>query len=376
MFAKVFTQILDSSLAEDYQTRHVFEDLLKLCDINGVVDMTHEAIARRTNVPLKIVQRGIAELEKSDPRSRNPDNDGRRIVRLDKHRDWGWKIVNYAKYREIRTQAEKSKAHGYDTSRRGYIYYAVDDPDQPKEIKIGFSANPWARILELRTARPKIKILVTENGTLLDESSRHERFQTYHISGEWYRFDGEIKNYVELLLDKPLRSDSRSYDRSDESDRSPMQRDKQMERDEDEREKAFPEIPPMSRKDFDALVELRGIPKDCAEWFWNTHDARNWLDAKGQPILKVEPLLLNALVSWRARERPAPAKQQGQSLSTAELILRQKEYERVLTEILTVKRNAARDAMGTMHYTEKERQRVKELCLRRDELRKLLNLKV
>ena len=107
MFAKVFTQILDSSLAEDYQTRHVFEDLLKLCDLNGVVDMTHEAIARRTNVPIELVKRGIAELEKSDARSRNPDHDGKRIVRLDEHRDWGWMICNYGHYRAIASEEQR-----------------------------------------------------------------------------------------------------------------------------------------------------------------------------------------------------------------------------------------------------------------------------
>lgn len=94
-------------MAEDYQTRHVFEDLLKLCDINGVVDMTHEAIARRTNVPLEIVKRGIAELEKADSRSRNPDADGRRIIRLDEHRDWGWLICNYKHYREIASDEQR-----------------------------------------------------------------------------------------------------------------------------------------------------------------------------------------------------------------------------------------------------------------------------
>lgn len=107
MFAKIFTQILDSSLAEDYQTRHVFEDMLKLCDINGVVDMTAEAISRRANVPLELIQRGIAELERPDPRSRNPEHDGKRIVRLDEHRDWGWLIVNYAHYRQIASEEQR-----------------------------------------------------------------------------------------------------------------------------------------------------------------------------------------------------------------------------------------------------------------------------
>jgi hypothetical protein len=107
VYAKVFTQILDSSLAEDYQTRHVFEDLLKLCDINGVVDMTPEAIARRTNVPLEIIKRGIADLEKPDPRSRNPEHDGRRIILLDEHRDWGWMICNYDHYRSIASEEQR-----------------------------------------------------------------------------------------------------------------------------------------------------------------------------------------------------------------------------------------------------------------------------
>jgi hypothetical protein len=107
MFAKIFTQILDSSLADNYQTRHVFEDLLKLCDVNGVVDITLEAIARRTNAPLEIITQAIAELEKPDPRSRNPENDGRRIVRLDAHREWGWLIVNYDYYRKIASEEQR-----------------------------------------------------------------------------------------------------------------------------------------------------------------------------------------------------------------------------------------------------------------------------
>ena len=107
MFAKIFAQIFDSSIAEDWQTRLVFEDFLKLADINGVVDMTREAIARRTNVPLDIINRGITELEKPDARSRNPDHNGVRIIRLDDHRDWGWHIVNYMHYRGIASEDQR-----------------------------------------------------------------------------------------------------------------------------------------------------------------------------------------------------------------------------------------------------------------------------
>lgn len=104
MFAKLFRQIFESSIAENYQTRHTFMDLLILADIDGVVDMTQEAISRITNVPIETVCEALEELEAPDEQSRNPAEDGRRIVRLDDHRDWGWQIVNYEAYRQIRDE--------------------------------------------------------------------------------------------------------------------------------------------------------------------------------------------------------------------------------------------------------------------------------
>lgn len=104
MYAKIFTQIFDSSIAEDYKVRHVFEDLLKLADRDGVLDMTLEAIARRTNVPLEEVRHGVDELCKPDERSRSKEEEGRRLVLLDPERGWGWRIVNYHHYRALRDE--------------------------------------------------------------------------------------------------------------------------------------------------------------------------------------------------------------------------------------------------------------------------------
>lgn len=111
MYVKMFTQIFDSSIADDYQVRHVFEDICKLADVDGVVDMTPEAIASRTRVPLKIVNTSLAKLAAPDPRSRSPEEEGRRIVLIDSHRDWGWRIVNYEHYRQLRD----------DDARRSYF---------------------------------------------------------------------------------------------------------------------------------------------------------------------------------------------------------------------------------------------------------------
>jgi len=107
VYAKVYSQIFDSSLAEDYATRHVFMDLLVLADPTGLVDMTAEAIARRTNGPLEVVVAALKKLEQPDKRSRSKNQGGRRIVRLDKNRDWGWQIVNFAAYRNMKDEDEK-----------------------------------------------------------------------------------------------------------------------------------------------------------------------------------------------------------------------------------------------------------------------------
>lgn len=107
MFAKVFNQIFDSSIVEDPELRFTFMDLLVLADAGGVVDMTHEAIARRTNRPLEIIRKTILTLESPDERSRTPDESGRRLKRIDEHRDWGWLIINYERFRKTASEEQR-----------------------------------------------------------------------------------------------------------------------------------------------------------------------------------------------------------------------------------------------------------------------------
>ena len=84
-----------------------FENLLILSDQEGIVDMTPEALARRTTIPLEIIQKGLQALEMPDSQSRTPDEDGKRIVRLSDSRPWGWRIVNYLHYRNIRNAEDR-----------------------------------------------------------------------------------------------------------------------------------------------------------------------------------------------------------------------------------------------------------------------------
>lgn len=111
MYAKVFAQIFESTIAEDYVARHIFMDLLVLADEDGVIDKTPEAIARITNVPLDAVLHGIKFLSNPDTKSRTRVEDGRRLVLIDQDRDWGWRIVNYLKYREMRDEEARRIAN-------------------------------------------------------------------------------------------------------------------------------------------------------------------------------------------------------------------------------------------------------------------------
>lgn len=134
MFVKVFAQILDSTIADDWQVRHVFEDLLKLADYkNGVVDMTLAAISRRTGVPLDVITRAVEALSQPDPGSRSAEEEGRRIVLLDEHRAWGWRIVNYEHYRNIRDEEDR-RAYFRERKRSQRARYSKC-PGQSKTVK-------------------------------------------------------------------------------------------------------------------------------------------------------------------------------------------------------------------------------------------------
>jgi hypothetical protein len=109
VYGKVFTQMFEGTLASKgpWQALVTFQQLIVLANKHGEVDMTADAISRRTTIPLNIITLGLEELQKPDPDSRTEGEEGRRIVRLDKHRTWGWRLVNYAKYCKIRSEEDR-----------------------------------------------------------------------------------------------------------------------------------------------------------------------------------------------------------------------------------------------------------------------------
>ena len=106
-YSKVFSSLWGGSLYGRFEASAVFMVMLSLCDHDGVVDMTPEAVAGTTGWPLSFIMAGLAELIAPDPRSRTPTHEGRRLLPLDEHRSWGWRITNYVEYRNKMRSLER-----------------------------------------------------------------------------------------------------------------------------------------------------------------------------------------------------------------------------------------------------------------------------
>jgi hypothetical protein len=117
MYAKLFTSIYQGTLRGNSHGLLVFTNLLAHCDKLGCVDMHPRAIAEEVGLSPAQVRAALDELEAPDSESRSPENEGRRIVRLDAHRAWGWTVVNYAKYRAIRDEDDRREQNRLSQER-------------------------------------------------------------------------------------------------------------------------------------------------------------------------------------------------------------------------------------------------------------------
>ena len=107
MYVKLFSSLYQGTLRGRSDEILVFTNLLAHADMHGNVDKHFKAISEETGLPRERVEAAIATLEAPDPESRSPEMQGCRLVRMDDHRIWGWKIVNYGKYRAIRNEEDR-----------------------------------------------------------------------------------------------------------------------------------------------------------------------------------------------------------------------------------------------------------------------------
>jgi hypothetical protein len=91
-----------SLYAAGWEAIFTFMILITFANKKGEVEMSLDHLSGRTNVPKKILQKGIDILSEPDKESKSKSDDGRRIILMDPDRTWGWQIVNYEKYAKAR----------------------------------------------------------------------------------------------------------------------------------------------------------------------------------------------------------------------------------------------------------------------------------
>lgn len=100
-FSKLFASIVTSTLwREPDHIRVVWITMLAICNKHGVVLASVPGLAAVANVTLEYCLDAIERLMSPDPWSRTKEHDGRRIEVV----RGGWRLLNYAHYRDARGQ--------------------------------------------------------------------------------------------------------------------------------------------------------------------------------------------------------------------------------------------------------------------------------
>lgn len=107
MYVKLFGTILGSSVwSENATTRIVWITMLAMADAEGIVRASQSGLARFANVTQAQCDAALSVFLAPDKESRTEEHEGRRIEKV----DGGWLLLNYKKYREIRTKEQLANA--------------------------------------------------------------------------------------------------------------------------------------------------------------------------------------------------------------------------------------------------------------------------
>jgi hypothetical protein len=118
MYAKLFASLYQGTLRGQADAILVFTNLLAHADSHGYVDKHFLAISQECGISEERVQEAIKFLESPDPKSRSIAEGGARLVRMDEHRDWGWVVVNYIKYRNLRREEDRREQNRLAQAKR------------------------------------------------------------------------------------------------------------------------------------------------------------------------------------------------------------------------------------------------------------------
>lgn len=114
-FVKLYGTILDSTLwCEPDRTRLVWVTMLAMADQFGRVMASVPGLANRARVPVDDARAAIQAFLSPDHDSRTRDFEGRRIEAI----DGGWRLLNHAKYRDLRSDDDRREQNRLAQQRR------------------------------------------------------------------------------------------------------------------------------------------------------------------------------------------------------------------------------------------------------------------
>lgn len=103
-YSKLFSSIITSTIwREPDATRILWVTLLALADKHGDVEGSIPGLAHLAGISIEDCEKGLDSLKSPDPYSRTADHDGRRIEEI----PGGWSLLNYTKYRELASEADR-----------------------------------------------------------------------------------------------------------------------------------------------------------------------------------------------------------------------------------------------------------------------------
>lgn len=127
MYGKVFASMFEGSMVG--AGPHVFAVFTYMLAnaSDGTAEVNARLLAVKLGCSLDDVQSAIAYLEAPDLNSRNPEEDGRRIVKVGA---FTWRIVSWERYRSIKNQEER-RAYNRDAQRAHRERKKAEEPPKP-----------------------------------------------------------------------------------------------------------------------------------------------------------------------------------------------------------------------------------------------------
>ena len=134
-YTPLFDSLTKGTLCGRWPDIGLWPIVLSMADKNGIVDVTPAYISSVSGLPLDDVVACMTRFCQPDPHSRSKDAGGARLTLMDSHREWGWVVVNHARYREKARKASHDAARidsGENAkrmqARRSRLH---DDPTRP-----------------------------------------------------------------------------------------------------------------------------------------------------------------------------------------------------------------------------------------------------